>query len=208
MSFWNWIQGGRSVPSTETRGCRFALRVGRWLAASGPGVHVAPGARISPEARICARGSEIHIGERSIVAMGTLVQGNVRIGSDSSLQAYCCIVGYKNDAAGDGSIIIGNGVRIAPHVVMVAANHVFDNPDIPIHKQGLRRKPIVIEDDCWLGARVNVTAGVTIGRGSVIGGGAVVTRDIPPYSIAVGVPARVIGSRKKDGGAAMDAKTG
>lgn len=52
--------------------------------------------------------------------------------------------------------------------------------------------PIRIEDDCWLGSNVTVLPGVTVGRGSTIGAGSVVTRDIPPYSVAVGVPARVI----------------
>ena len=53
-------------------------------------------------------------------------------------------------------------------------------------------KPIVIEDDCWLGGGVIVLAGVTIGKGSVIGAGSIVTKDIPPYSVAVGNPCKVM----------------
>jgi acetyltransferase-like isoleucine patch superfamily enzyme len=83
--------------------------------------------------------------------------------------------------------------------MMIAANHVFSDPDRPIHSQGLDHAPITIEDDVWIGGRVNVVAGVTVGRGSVIGAGAVVTKDVPPYSVAVGVPARVIKSRRSDG---------
>jgi len=65
----------------------------------------------------------------------------------------------------------------------------------PIAKQELKHAPIVIEDDVWIGSRVNILAGATIGHSSVIGAGSVVTKDIHPYSVAVGVPAKVIKSR-------------
>ena len=195
MSFWNWLQGGRSVMSRETWGCRLACWVGHFVASRRPGVHIAPDAVISPEARICARKGEIRIGARSNIALGTMLQGNVRIGEDCSVQAYGNIVGYGGPDDETGRVTIGNGARIAANVVMIAGNHVFDDPDTPIRRQGLKQAPITVEDDCWIGARVNIMAGVTIGRGSVIGGGAVVTRDVPSMSIAVGVPARVIGSR-------------
>ena len=80
--------------------------------------------------------------------------------------------------------------------MMIAANQVFRDPDRPIHGQGIEFGPIVIEDYVWIGGRANIMAGVTIGKGSVIGAGAVVTRDIPPYSVAVGVPAKVIKTRR------------
>ena len=95
-----------------------------------------------------------------------------------------------------GGISIGNYVIIGPNTVIHSANHKFDDIDIPIQKQGHYFKHTVIEDDVWLEAAVVVTPGARIGRGSVIGAGAVVVGDIPPYSIAVGVPARVMKSRK------------
>ena len=95
-----------------------------------------------------------------------------------------------------GGISIGNYVIIGPNTVIHSANHKFDDVDIPIQKQGHYFKHTVIEDDVWLAAAVVVTPGARIGRGSVIGAGAVVVGDIPPYSIAVGVPARVVKSRK------------
>jgi acetyltransferase-like isoleucine patch superfamily enzyme len=66
----------------------------------------------------------------------------------------------------------------------------------PIRLQESIPGKIVIEDDCWIGANVTITRDVTIGRGSVIGANSVVTRDIPEYSVAVGVPARVIRNRR------------
>lgn len=91
---------------------------------------------------------------------------------------------------------IGDNVRIAAQVVIIPMNHIYEDPDTPIWKQGIRAKGIKIEDDVWIGAGAKILDGVTIGKGSVIGAGAVVTDDIPPYSVAVGVPARVIKKRE------------
>lgn len=187
----NFLSGGSSYSSGGTRLDRFGLWIGRRLALRHANVELARSARISPEARINPRSDRIVIGENSIVAPGAMIQGNVRIGSDSSVQAYTIVVGYREE----GLVSIGSGVRIAAHTMIVAANHVFDDPDVPIHKQGVRPAPITIEDDVWIGGQVFITAGVTIGHGSVIGAGSVVTRSIPPRSIAVGCPARVIRTR-------------
>ena len=97
--------------------------------------------------------------------------------------------------SGNGGIEIGNNVRIATQCVIVSANHNFSQVDIPIVKQGETKQKIVIGDDCWLGAGVKVLAGVHIGKGCVVGAGAVVVNDLEPYSVAVGVPARVIKKR-------------
>lgn len=99
--------------------------------------------------------------------------------------------------ASQGEIEIGNNVLIGPYCVLRAADHVFSNPDIPILKQGHEPGKIVIEDDVWLAANVTVLPNVRIGKGSVIGAGAVVTKDVEPFSIAAGVPAKKIGTRLK-----------
>lgn len=192
---WNWLEGGMSMPQRRTWGGRVTMWAGYHLSAHRRNVVIARSCCIHPEARICARNGRIEIGERSTVAIGAIVQGLVSIGCDSSVQAYCSIVGGGTVENPVGRISIGNGVRIATQVVMIGANHRFEDGGRPIHGQGLAYEPIVIEDDVWLAARVNVMAGVRIGRGCVIGAGAVVTKDVPPYSIAVGVPAKVIGSR-------------
>ena len=191
MSFSIFIDGGKSVTDASGLLNWLWLRWGRYLAQRHAGVSLDPTCYIHPDARIHPRRLKLSIGARSSVAPGACIQGQVAIGDDSSVNAYSILVGVK-----DGPIIIGNGVRIAPHVMMFANNHTFANTDIPIHKQRVEAGPITIEDDVWIAGMVMVTAGVHIGHGSVIGAGAVVTKDIPPWSVAVGVPARVVRSRK------------
>lgn len=94
-----------------------------------------------------------------------------------------------------GLVTLGKQCSIAPGCVIVGSNHVFDDPNIPIKEQGLSRKGIIIEDDVWFGANVTVLDGVTVGKGTVIGAGSVVTKSLPPFTIAVGNPCKVIKSR-------------
>lgn len=100
--------------------------------------------------------------------------------------------------ASRSKIVIGNHVIFGPEVTIRGGNHridvlgkfmseVTDNEKLPENDLG-----VVIEDDVWIGTRVIVLGGVKIGRGAVVGAGAVVTKSIPPYAVAVGIPARVI----------------
>jgi acetyltransferase-like isoleucine patch superfamily enzyme len=196
MSFWTFLDGGISMPLKKTVGQRIAAWVGYKLATRSPKVHIHPSCSISPEAKINPREGAICVDENSTVALGVIIQGNVTIGKNSSVQAYSILVGYGNEKNSEGSISIGSEVRIASHVMIIGANHIFDDPNRSIHSQGLKRQTVIIEDDVWIAGRVNIMAGVKIGQGSVIGAGSVVTHDIPPYSVAVGVPARVIKTRK------------
>ena len=100
------------------------------------------------------------------------------------------------NANSGNSITIGQDVRIGPYSILRAANHNFQSLDKPIYLQGYQSGDIVVEDDVWIGANVSVLNNVRIGRSSIVGAGSVVTSDIPAYSIAAGVPARVIRQRK------------
>ena len=92
---------------------------------------------------------------------------------------------------------IGCNVMIGPEVLILKHNHNFSSLEIPMRLQGIKKAiPVSIEDDVWIGARVIILPDVKIGQGSIIGAGAVVTKNIPPYSICVGNPARIIKSRK------------
>ena len=104
----------------------------------------------------------------------------IEIGDRSYLGPYVCI-------SGPGEVKIGKQCLIASQSGIYANNH---------REYGLSREGITIEDNCWLGTGVRILDGVTIGHGSVIGAGAVVTKNIPPYSVAVGVPAKRIKASK------------
>jgi acetyltransferase-like isoleucine patch superfamily enzyme len=159
----------------------------------GDGVYIFKGVRID------GRGHENNrinlengvVVERNVV-IGALNNTCIHIGQDTFIGPSVCI-------AGPGNIKIGHNCLIAAHTGIYANNHNFTDPIEPIRYQGITREGIVIEDDCWLGHGVKVLDGVTIGRGSVIGAGAVITKDIPPFSVAVGIPARVIKKRNGKG---------
>ena len=112
---------------------------------------------------------------------------------------------YSTLAAGDSEpLFVGNFVTLAKNVYVRTANHEFSNRNIPIMQQGHNSKvieynnnkySIVIEDDVWIAVNAIILSGSHIGKGSIIGAGAVVNSKIPEYSIAAGVPARVIGKR-------------
>jgi len=116
----------------------------------------------------------------------------IEIGHDSHIGERC----YLWAGAETGKIVIGNFVSLAPEVFITASDYQFV-AGVPFRQQPRRERDVVLGNDVWLGARVVVTAGVSIGDGCIIGAGAVVTRDIPAGSIAVGVPAKVVAQRSK-----------
>jgi len=93
-------------------------------------------------------------------------------------------------------IKIGSDVSIGPNTSIIGASHEYHDVDTPMIRQRRISKGIVIEDNVWIGAGAMIFDGVSIGRGTIIGAGAIVNRDIPPYSIAVGSPAKVIRDRR------------
>ncbi|YCM42402.1 acyltransferase [Verrucomicrobiaceae bacterium 227] len=98
----------------------------------------------------------------------------------------------------NGLITIGNDVLMGPDIVMMATSHAFQNPDHLINLQGAaEEREIVIGDNVWIGTRAIILPGVTVGSHSIVAAGAVVTKDVPEYSIVGGNPARVIRSRKQ-----------
>ena len=96
-----------------------------------------------------------------------------------------------------GACSIGANVMMGEDCTIITRNHMHDRTDIPMNQQGFEaERPVTIGNDVWIGDRVTILPGVTIEDGCIIGAGAVVTRDIPAYSIAAGIPARVIKQRK------------
>ena len=92
---------------------------------------------------------------------------------------------------------IGSDVMMGPDCVIYTRNHRFDRLDIPMREQGYGPvEPVEIGDDYWIGGRVTILPGVHVGNGAVIAAGAVVTKDVPPYAVVGGVPAKIIYNRK------------
>lgn len=95
---------------------------------------------------------------------------------------------------------IGNDVEIASHCFVISSNHSFDRLDIPMRFQGVVAKGICIEDDVWLGSRVTILDGVTVGKGAIVAAGAVVNSNVEPFTIVGGVPAKYIKRRYIENG--------
>lgn len=132
-------------------------------------------------------GDGVRVGRGCILTAG---DGSLEMGEMAALSPNVMV------DADHGSVRIGRCVAVGPGTVIRAANHRFADPDTPVMFQGHERGEIVIEEDVWIGAGCVVTPDVRIGRGAVVGAGAVVTRDVEPFSVVAGVPARPIGSRR------------
>jgi len=94
-----------------------------------------------------------------------------------------------------GQIVLGNHLIIGPNVVFRASDHIIENTDKPISQQESAGGEIIIEDDVWSASNVVVVNGVRVGKGSVVAAGAVVTRDVQPYTVVGGVPAKFLKNR-------------
>jgi maltose O-acetyltransferase len=114
---------------------------------------------------------------------------NIEIGDNSGIGVNCFVP--------DGSVI-GNDVMMGPNCYIHAHNHKYDRNDLPMREQGFTEwKPIVIDDDVWIGKDVSIMAGRHISKGSIIAANCVLTKDFPEYSVVGGNPSRMIKTRNK-----------
>lgn len=130
------------------------------------------------------------LGRNSYLSDGVVVlyPENIEIGDDVSVNQLCVIHGM-------GGVRIGSKSRIGYGVKLLSFNHEFAERGMPIMNQGYDKGMIDIGEDVWIGANSIVLKGVKIGRGSVIGACSLVNKDVPPYSVAIGIPARVMKKR-------------
>lgn len=156
----------------------------------GKGVRIGEGTRIH-----LASGSRLTLGDGVVTGRNVYLsvgRGQEQsIGDRTSIQDGCRIY---------GNVTVGRGCIFAPNVFVSTGSHTFDDTaHLPILEQERMApssdRPIRLLDDCWIGVNVVLAPGVTIGRGCVIGANAVVTKDLAPYSVAAGVPARVLRTR-------------
>lgn len=141
--------------------------------------HVQPMRRLNPS-KDCKISPDVNFSNEQNIEMGR----GVSIGSRCFIWA-----GPKR-----GRVVIGDDVLFGPEVIVTAANYRF-NDGAPVTQQAMDEADVAIGQDVWIGARAIILPGVTIGDGAIVGAGALVRHDVPPYAIAVGSPARVVGKR-------------
>ncbi len=118
---------------------------------------------------------------------------HISIGKNTFIGNHASIT---TSQSGESKISIGGNVMIAQRVMIIGGNHNFDRLDMPMNSQGEGKQGhIKIEDDVWIGAGSIILTGVTIGKGSIVGAGSIVTKSVEPYSIVAGNPAKLIKKR-------------
>ncbi|WP_405825129.1 acyltransferase [Streptomyces sp. NBC_01390] len=154
-------------------------------------------------------GGDSAVGERCYVAESAAVFPDLlRLGDDSYIAAHAYVTGTLTTGTdctlnpftvARGTVRLGTGVRIGAHTSLLGFNHSMA-PDEPIFRQPQSSRGVTVGDDVWIGSHVVVVDGVTIGDHCVIGAGAVVTKDLPAWTVAAGNPARRIRDRRESGG--------
>ena len=194
-----WTRGKRRIRQT--------IDIRRYLFASiGKGCFVSPSSLIpfpqsvrlgeqvmlDDQCGIITQNASIYLGDRTTIgayARIQAVQGDIRLGENCTLQQFSMISGYS------AGILIGDNVRIGAHTLIIGSNHIIDGRDTPIWKKGSTSLGIKINNDTWIGSNVTILDGVEIGEGCVIAAGAVVTKNVLPFTIMAGVPAKLIRER-------------
>lgn len=161
---------------------------------------------VNPFVHVKAKGAKI----RARTRMDVLPWNKFVLGRDSIVEDFATI----NNGVGDviigertrigigntiiGPVKIGNDIMFAQNVVLSGLNHGYQDIDKPIHLQDVSKAEIVVEDEVWIAANSVIVAGVKIGKHAVVAAGSVVTKDVPPYSVAAGNPARIIKQYNND----------
>lgn len=143
--------------------------------------------------KVVNRGGKIMLGKNVIIRPSTFLCAHC---SNSELQiAEDAEIGNHSTISCFNKIYVGRGVLTGPHVWIGDNNHKYENPHIPIKFQGVQIKKgdrVLIDSGTWIGTNVVVVGNVRIGKNCVIGANSVVTKDIPDYCVAVGIPAKVV----------------
>jgi len=129
------------------------------------------------------RGKHLSIGQATHIwfPWNITIASNSHIGRNSQLS---CVQ--------PGHLLIGANVMISPYVMITATAHNFEDEAVPMQLQGLSSKKTVVEDDVWVGGKSIILPGVTVGRGSIVAAGSVVTKDVPSFAVVGGNPAKII----------------
>jgi acetyltransferase-like isoleucine patch superfamily enzyme len=166
-------------------------RVRRQLVARDTGIRIHWSVEVRSPNRL-ALGSDVHVDRGVLLHCGGMdwspPTGRISIGAQSYIGPHCVLFGA-------GGIEIEDGVLISPGVVITSHQHTFEETDRDIREQPSEFAPVVIERNVWIGANATILPGVRLGERSIVGAGAVVTRDVTARAMVVGVPARVVRER-------------
>jgi len=143
---------------------------------------------------------------KGIIIYNNVTFSNVEFKGKAKIEPYCRLSGDPKIIIGDnfyinanchllGEIKIGNDVMIGPQTIIWGRDHGMKKNEL-MRLQPHVKKPIVIEDDVWIGANVTILKGVKISKGAVVGAGSVVIKDVPEYAVVVGNPAKVVRHRE------------
>lgn len=166
----------------------FGLILYRTIAKHMPLSHSIPFGKLARSLRyLSAKLMLDECGTNVDIEKGAIFSRRCTIGNNSGVGVNCQL---------NGKVIIGDNVLMGPEVMMFTHNHNHSRTDIPMKQQGTGvEKPIEIGNDVWIGARCIILQGIKIGNGAIVGAGAVVTKDVPEYTIVGGNPAKVIKKR-------------
>ena len=187
--------------------CRIFLKEAHGMLLVGKGVRISHGKHVC-----CGRNvkfedyAEIHglcleglnFGDYVTISRGVMIRPSSYYGGDYGIGLTMgdhSSIGPYGYVGCSGRITIGRNVMFGPNCSLFAENHIFSDTENSIKSQGVKQKGITIEDDCWIGSNVTILDGVTIGRGSVIGAGTLVTKDVPAGSVVVDKRTKI--SRKR-----------
>lgn len=187
---------------------RLFLKEAHGMFLVGKGVHISHGKHIccgknvkfedhSEIHGLCSEG--LNFGDYVTISRGVMIRPSSYYGVDYGIgltMGEHSSIGPYGYIGCSGRITIGKNVMFGPKCSLFAENHVFSDTNNSIKSQGVQQKGITIEDDCWIGSNVTILDGVTIGKGSVIGAGTLVTKNVPAYSIIVDKREKLVKQRK------------
>ena len=190
MKLFPWLLG--SVGRNVTFGQNVVLR-------HPHKIHIGNDVVIDDNCCLDAKGADnrgITIGDGVFIGRNTILScknGDIEIDDRAN-------IGFNCEIFSGGHVRLGKNTLVAAYTYLVGGDHLHDRSDIPVLDQGRVAQGIEVDDNVWLGAHVVVADGARVGRDAIIGAGAVVRGEIPPFQVAAGVPAKVIRSREGAGG--------
>ena len=157
-------------------------------------IHIGNNVAIDDHCLLDAKGETnrgITIGDGVFIGRNTILScknGDIDLAAGAN-------IGFNCEIFSASRVVIGASVLVAAYSYVIGGDHDFSDPSTPVLDQGRRSTGVTIGDGAWMGAGAKILDGVTVGAHAVVGAGAVVRSDVPPYSVAVGIPARVVSTR-------------